>query len=133
MTGSGDLSPDQKPEGQPETAPAALFGLCPRCGARTLFAGVARFADRCRTCGLDYGQFNVGDGPAAFLTLIVGAIVAVLAIWLQLSVEPPFWVHALLWVPLSTVLVIGGLRVSKAWLLGAEYRRRAGEGRISDQ
>lgn len=132
MTGSDKLQPDQNPEGQPDTAPAALFGLCPRCGARTLFSGVARFAQRCCACGLDFEQFNVGDGPAAFLTLIVGGIVAVLAIWLQLSVEPPFWVHALLWVPLSTVLVIGGLRVTKAWLLGAEYRRQAGEGRIKD-
>ncbi|HKR93289.1 DUF983 domain-containing protein [Novosphingobium sp.] len=119
-------------EGQPDSASAALFGLCPRCGGRTLFAGIVRFAPRCGACGLDYTQFNVGDGPAAFLTLIVGALVAVLAIWLQLSLEPPFWVHAVLWVPLSTALVIGGLRIAKAWLLGAEYRRRAGEGRIKD-
>ena len=119
-------------EGQPDSASAALFGLCPRCGGRTLFAGIIRFALRCGACGLDYTQFNVGDGPTAFLTLIVGALVAVLAIWLQLSLEPPFWVHAVLWVPLSTALVIGGLRIAKAWLLGAEYRRCAGEGRIKD-
>jgi uncharacterized protein (DUF983 family) len=118
--------------GQPDTASAALFGLCPACGAKTLFEGTAKFAPRCRACGLDYGQFNVGDGPAAFLTLIVGAIVAVLAIWLQLSAEPPFWVHALLWIPLTTALVLGGLRITKAWLLGAEYRRRAGEGRLGE-
>lgn len=119
-------------EGQPEIASAALFGLCPKCGARTLFAGLASFALRCRACGLDYAQFNVGDGPAAFLTLIVGAVIAMLAIWLQLSFDPPFWVHALLWIPLTTLLVIGGLRIAKAWLLGAEYRRRAGEGRLKE-
>ncbi|KHK89381.1 DUF983 domain-containing protein [Novosphingobium malaysiense] len=122
-----------KSEGQPETASAALFGLCPRCGAKTLFDGMVKFAPRCRACGLDYSQFNVGDGPAAFLTLIVGAVIAILAIWLQLSFEPPFWVHAILWVPLTTVLVIAGLRIAKAWLLGAEYRRRAGEGRLKDE
>lgn len=93
---------------------------------------MASFAPRCRACGLDYAQFNVGDGPAAFLTLIVGAMIAVLAIWLQLSFDPPFWVHALLWIPLTTLLVIGGLRIAKAWLLGAEYRRRAGEGRLKE-
>ena len=52
-------------------------GLCPRCGARTLFAGLARFAPSCSSCGLDFASYNVGDGPAAFLILIVGAIVAV--------------------------------------------------------
>jgi Uncharacterized protein conserved in bacteria len=127
------LDGNKTPEGQPGTASAALFGSCPRCGARTLFDGVARFAPRCRACGLDFAQFNVGDGPAAFLTLIVGAVVAGLAIWLQLSAEPPFWVHIVLWVPLSTVMVLAGLRAAKAWLLGAEYRQKAGEGRIKDQ
>ena len=67
-------------KGQPALVEAALFGLCPRCGARTLFDGIARFAPRCQACALDYGRFNVGDGPAAFLTLIVGGLVAVLAI-----------------------------------------------------
>lgn len=123
---------DQDTKGQPGIAAAALFGCCPRCGARTLFDGMVRFASRCRACGLDFSQFNVGDGPAAFLTLIVGAVIAGLAIWLQLAVQPPFWVHALLWIPLATVLTIGGLRVTKAWLLGAEFRRRAGEGRLKE-
>lgn len=120
------------PEGQPDTASAALLGLCPDCGERTLFDGVAKFAPRCRACGLDFSVYNVGDGPAAFLTFIVGGIVAFGAIWLQLRFAPPFWVHAVLWVPLATALTIGGLRVAKAWLLIAEHRRKAGEGRLKD-
>ncbi|GGD46859.1 DUF983 domain-containing protein [Erythrobacter arachoides] len=107
----------------------ALLGLCPRCGARTLFAGYARFADRCAACGLDYSRFNVGDGPAAFLTLIVGTIVVGLAIWLQLRFEPPWWLHVLLWVPLTVAGVMALLRVTKAWLLAAEYRQGAAEHR----
>ena len=119
-------------EGQPGTAPAALLGLCPQCGSRTLFDGWIRFAARCRVCGLDLARFNVGDGPAAFLTLVIGTVLCILAIWLQLAVEPPFWVHVVLWVPLSVVMVIGGLRATKAWLLGAEYRRHAGEHRFGE-
>ena len=110
-------------------AEAALLGLCPRCGARTLFAGWTRFAERCRACGLDLARFNVGDGPAAFLTLIVGAIVVVLALSLQLAAEPPWWVHVILWVPLTLLGVVLGLRVSKAALLQSEYRNKAGEER----
>lgn len=116
-------------KGQPSIASAALFGLCPRCAARTLFDGVARFAPRCGACGLDYTRFNVGDGPAAFLTLIIGAVVAGLAIWVQIAFEPPFWVHILLWVPLTSLAVVMGLRAGKAALLAIEYRRDAGEGR----
>ena len=119
----------EESKGQPGITEAALFGLCPRCGAKTLFSGVTRFDDRCRACGLDLTRFNVGDGPAAFLTMIVGAVVVILAVWLQLSAEPPWWVHVLLWVPLTTVGVVLGLRVAKAALLQSEYHNRAGEGR----
>ena len=111
---------------EPSPVSAALLGQCPRCGARSLFAGWIRFADRCRACGLDLTRFNVGDGPAAFLTLIVGAVVVILALWLQLAAEPPWWVHVLLWPPLTTLGVILGLRVGKAALLQSEYRNKAG-------
>jgi len=113
--------------GQPGIAMAALFGLCPRCGARTLFNGVAQFAPRCRACSLDFAQFNVGDGPAAFLTLVVGALIVGLALWVEVAWHPPFWVHAVLWIPLTTVAVIWGLRAGKAALLAAEYQRKAQE------
>lgn len=109
---------------------AAIRGECPKCGAATLFAGWIAFAPTCRACGLDFSGFNVGDGPAAFLTLIVGAIVVIGAVTLQLAFEPPFWVHILIWPIATLALVIGGLRVSKAALLQSEYRNAAREGRI---
>lgn len=117
----------QETNGQPGIAAAALFGLCPKCGSRTLFGGVASFAPRCRVCGLDFYSFNVGDGPAAFLTLIVGALITGLALWLEISWHPPFWVHIVLWVPITTLAVIWGLRAGKSALLAIEYQRRAGE------
>src|SRR5688572_13213782 len=114
---------------KPGLSEAALRGLCPQCGARTLFDGWISFASRCRACGLDLASFNVGDGPAAFLTLIVGAIIIALMVWLQLTAAPPWWVHLLLWIPLATAGVIFGLRIGKAALLQSEYHNRAGEGR----
>ncbi len=116
----------------PPLAMAALRGLCPRCGAPTLFHGLLAFAPRCRACGLDLTQFNVGDGPAAFLTLILGAVVVILAIWLELAVGPPLWVHMLIWIPVTAAGVIGSLRLAKAAMLAAEYRNAAREGRIRD-
>jgi uncharacterized protein (DUF983 family) len=114
---------------QPGPVSVALRGLCPRCAAKTLYRGLAAFAPKCRACGLDFAGFNVGDGPAAFLILIVGAVVTALAVALELSAEPPFWVHILLWLPLTAALVIGSLRFAKGLLLALEYRHRAREGR----
>lgn len=113
--------------GCPAPFQVALRGLCPRCGAKSLFAGVASFAPRCRVCGLDFSGFNVGDGPAAFLTLIVGALITGLAIAVELGLHPPFWVHILLWVPITTAAVIVSLRVAKGLLLALEYRHRPAE------
>ena len=122
-----DTSADPR---QPTLVQAGLGGLCPRCGAKTLFAGWARFAPTCSACGLDFAAFNVGDGPAAFLTLILGTIVTALAIMLELTVGPPLWVHLLIWTPVTAGGVLGSLRLAKAALLASEYRNRAAEGRL---
>ena len=107
----------------------ALLGLCPRCKSKTLFAGWVRFADKCRACDLDYSSFNVGDGPAAFLILIIGAILVAGALVLDGAAAPPWWVH-LVWIPVAAALTIGGLRFAKGWLLAQEYKHRAREGRL---
>jgi len=110
---------------------SAIAGRCPRCDKGRLFSGWVTFAPRCAECGLDFSSFNVGDGPAAFLIFIVGTIVVVGALVIDGAFSPPWWVH-LIWIPVAATLTIGGLRVSKAWLLGQEYRHRAREGRIAE-
>ena len=114
----------------PTLAGASLNGLCPRCGARTLFAGPVNFAARCRACDLDFQAYNIGDGPAAFLILIVGALVAVSAIVVDQSFAPPWWVHAV-WLPVAIALTVAGLRIGKGALLFQEYSHQAREGRIA--
>ena len=117
--------------GQPGLVSAALFGLCPDCGAKTLFSGPVRFSDRCDQCGLDYAAFNVGDGPAALLTMAIGALIIVAAINLEIAFHPPFWVHALIWVPVTVIMVVLSLRVAKGALLIAEHRNKAKEGALA--
>jgi uncharacterized protein (DUF983 family) len=125
-------APTPQPSAPPTIVEVGLKGLCPRCGAPTLFDGVIRFAARCRACGLDISGFNVGDGPAAFLTLIVGTLVCIGAVVLEISAHPPFWVHVVLWVPLTILLTVAMLRVAKGMLIASEFRNRAGEIRFRD-
>ncbi|MBX3593764.1 DUF983 domain-containing protein [Sphingomonas sp.] len=122
--------------GEPTPVPvtdSAFKGACPQCGAPSLFAGWVKFAPRCPNCGLDLAAFNVGDGPAAFLTLIIGTIIVVLSIALELSASPPVWVHLLIWPPLTLALVIFSLRWAKGALIALEYRNAAREGRLKDR
>lgn len=123
--------PQSLQKGQPGLVSAALFGLCPDCGAKTLFDGPVQFADRCDSCGLDYGAFNVGDGPAALLTMFIGALIITAAIAFDIALRPPFWVHVIVWVPLTAALVFLSLRFTKGALLIAEHRNKAKEGQLT--
>jgi len=110
---------------------ACLLGLCPRCGQRPLFDGYIKLKPACPSCGLDYAMFDAGDGPAVFGILIVGAIVAGLALYVEFTFSPPYWVHAVLWIPLIVILSLLFLRLSKSTLLVLQYKHKAGEGRLS--
>ena len=124
------MNEHRAPAPAPRPVDSGLKGACPRCGARTLFRSWIGFAEACPTCGLRFADFNVGDGPAAFLTLGIGTIVTILAISLELKVGPPWWVHVLIWPPLTLAGVVYALRVAKGWLLALEYRNAAREEKI---
>ena len=122
------MTEDQIEKGQPAFVRAALFGLCPRCSSKTMFASATQFRAKCEDCALDYDSFNVGDGPAALMIIPIGAIIISLAVLLDIAVRPPFWLHVLIWVPLTMTLVVAFLRFAKGAMLTLEYRNRAGEG-----
>jgi len=110
----------------------AILGRCPRCGQGALFKGYLDIAASCTACGLDYANFDAGDGPAVFVILIVGAIVAGGALYVEFTFQPPYWVHAVIWLPAVCILSIAFLRLAKALLLVLQYKHQAREGRLSE-
>ncbi|MCB1489154.1 MAG: DUF983 domain-containing protein [Bauldia sp.] len=106
-----------------------MRGRCPRCGEGRLFKGFLDTAERCENCGLDYSFADSGDGPAVFIMMIVGFIVVGLALVVEFTFHPPYWLHAILWIPLVLGLSIGLLRPLKGWLIAQQYRHRAQEHR----
>jgi uncharacterized protein (DUF983 family) len=107
-----------------------MRGLCPRCGQGRLFKGFLDLQPRCAVCGLDFSFADSADGPAVFIMMIVGLIVVGLALFVEFTFSPPWWVHALLWIPLILALSLGLLRPLKGWLVAQQYRHRAEPGRI---
>jgi uncharacterized protein (DUF983 family) len=116
----------------PSTVSAALLGRCPRCGKGHLFKGYLDIAARCEACGLDYSGFDAGDGPAVFVILIVGFLTAGGALLLEAAVSPPYWVHAVIWLPTVIILSLVFLRVMKSGLLVLQYKHQAREGQRAD-
>ena len=116
----------------PSQSPIAtgIAGRCPRCGEGKLFDGFLSIKKRCRACNLDFAFANAGDGPAIFIILIVGFIIGALFLYVELSYEPPYWVHAVLWTPTILILCFVLLRPFKGIMVALQYQNDAREGRI---
>lgn len=107
-----------------------LQGRCPRCGKGALFRSGLALREKCERCGLSYGFADAGDGPAVFAIFILGFLVLAGALLVEFRVQPPWWVHAVLWGVLTPLLALGILRLLKATLIALQYKHKAGEGRL---
>jgi uncharacterized protein (DUF983 family) len=109
---------------------SGLLCRCPRCGTGKLYAEYLKFAERCTVCDLSYRFADSGDGPAVFVMLIAGAFIVAGALFVEANFSPPYWVHAVLWLPLTVGLCLGLLPPFKATLFALQYLNQAGEGRM---
>ena len=109
----------------PSALSTALAARCPRCGKGALFEGFLTVRERCAACGLDLSRHDSGDGPAVFIILVLGAVVVGLALWVEVRWQPPLWVHAALWGPLTLGGAIAMLRPLKGFMVALNYRHRA--------
>lgn len=109
---------------------AGLTGRCPRCGKGKLFKGFLSLRTRCEACGLDYTFIDSGDGPAVFVIMFAGFVVVAAALFVEVAYQPPYWLHAALWLPLVLVTTLGPLRLVKGVLIALQYHHKAAEGRL---
>lgn len=122
--------PAGKKYSPPSPFMAGLKSRCPRCGRGRLFSGYLTIAPRCRVCKLNFGFADSGDGPAVFIVLIAGFFIVAAILIVEVRYQPPYWVHAALWLPLTGILSLGLLRPVKAMLVALQYRHNAQEGRL---
>src|SRR5882762_10410502 len=90
----------------PATILSGLAGRCPRCRQGKLFSGLLTLREKCEGCGLDYSFADAGDGPAIFVILLSGFIVVGAALIVEVKYQPPFWLHAVLWLPLILLVTL---------------------------
>lgn len=86
---------------------------------------------RCERCGLDFSFADAADGPAFFVMLLAGFIVAGSALVVEVLYAPPYWVHALLWGPLILITTLLPLRPVKGLLIALQYHYKAAESRFT--
>ena len=125
--------PDQVSVPIAQTVLRGLACKCPRCGNGKLFAGFLTLRPNCEACGLDYAFIDVGDGAAVFIIMIAGAIVVGSALIVEVKYQPPFWLHAALWLPLILATTLLPLRSMKSLLTALQFHHKAALGRLVER
>jgi len=115
----------------PDLSPVStgIAGKCPRCGRGHLFAGYLNVAPKCSSCGLSYEFADGGDGAAWFVMLFVCVVGVGSILGVEVAYSPPFWVHALIAIPVLVILPLVLLRPVKGVLLNQQWKTGAREGR----
>src|SRR4030081_890825 len=127
---------DMQDQTLPTVAESAMRGLackCPRCGKGKLYAGFLDLRPNCESCGLDYAFIDPGDGSAIFLIMIAGALVVGSALIVEIKSQPPFWLHAALWLPLILATTLLPMRSMKSLLIALQFHHKAAPGRLIDR
>ena len=111
---------------------SGVKGRCPRCGDGALFDGFLNLAERCSNCDLDYEFADSADGPAVFVILIAGFLIVALALLVEIFYQPPYWLHAALWLPIGIIVPLAMLRPLKGLLIGLQFKNSAKEARFDE-
>jgi uncharacterized protein (DUF983 family) len=109
---------------------SGLRGRCPRCGQGALFRAGLTLREKCERCSLSYSFADSGDGPAVFAIFILGFLVLGGALLVEFRLNPPIWVHVVLWGLATPALAFILLRGLKGVLIALQYKHQAGEGRL---
>jgi len=116
-------SPTEK-QGQPGLFSAALSGLCPRCGAKTLFGAPAGLAEQCTACGLDILLLERGGRFVGVVAMLLALALILVALGVDEWLRPPLWLSLLVWGPVTVGAVIFGLRFYKTMWVYHQYEER---------
>ncbi|MCB1971326.1 MAG: DUF983 domain-containing protein [Geminicoccaceae bacterium] len=114
---------------------AGLGCRCPNCGKGPLFDGFLTVRKKCEHCGVDLAGQDSGDGPVAFIILIVGFVVVGAALVVEVKYGWPVWLHMVVWLPLALVGCLGLMRPAKSLLIAMQFRhlRHSFEGERPDR
>jgi uncharacterized protein (DUF983 family) len=94
---------------------------CPACGTGSLFGRYLKVRDACPNCGEALFHHRADDAPPYFTIMIVGHVVVGAILPVERAFEPPLWLHAAIWLPLTLVLSLWLLPRIKGAIVGLQW------------
>jgi uncharacterized protein (DUF983 family) len=118
----------------PDLSPlkTGLAGRCPRCGQGRLFSGYLTVAKSCASCGLSFSFADSGDAAAWFVMSFICVVGVGSILGIEAAYSPPYWVHALIAIPVLVILPMALLRPVKGFFLCQQWKHSAREGRRAE-
>ena len=114
------------PENEPISLTQAMlrgFAMrCPNCGKGHLFRHFLKVVDGCPACGEVLSYHRADDFPAYLVIVIVGHILVPTALIVEVAYNPPLWISAALWLPLTAILASALLQPVKGAIVGMQWQ-----------
>ena len=101
---------------------AAFLAKCPICGSGGIFTGAIALKSHCPSCNEALGKYDTADGPAFFAITIIGTIIGIMAALYEVFYSPPFYMHIILWVPLTLLGSFVIIRITKTLMIAHQYK-----------
>ncbi len=95
---------------------------CPNCGEGKLFRRFLKVADHCEACGEEFHHHRADDFPAYLVIVAIGHIVVPLILAVETAYAPPYWLHALIWLPLTFFGSLALLQPTKGAIVGMQWQ-----------
>jgi uncharacterized protein (DUF983 family) len=99
-----------------------LTGRCPHCGKGRMFRAFLKVKDACEVCGEELHHQRADDFPAYLVIVLVGHLVIPLVLHVEMTYEPAYWIHAVLWLPLTLVLTLALIQPMKGLVIALQWR-----------
>jgi uncharacterized protein (DUF983 family) len=97
---------------------------CPACGRGPMFGKYLKVLPQCPECGTDLHHQRADDAPPYVTILIVGHIIVPGMLFAEQLLEPPSWLHAVVWLPLTLIVALMLLPRVKGALIGFQWAHR---------
>ena len=87
-----------------------------------MFRAFLKVADRCDACGEELHHQRADDFPAYLVIVIVGHLVVPLILHVEMVYQPAYWIHAVLWLPLTLALSLLLIQPIKGMVIAMQWR-----------
>jgi uncharacterized protein (DUF983 family) len=97
---------------------------CPACGNGVLYGRYLKVVDACAACGEEMHHHRADDAPPYFTIIIVCHFIVAGIMMVEDYFHPNYWVHILMWFPLTIGMSLWLLPRVKGALVGLQWALR---------